>query len=128
MQVTGKGNDTIVPAEFGEFTIAGKGYKRIALESLNDEEANNGTVESLVLRGASIEMAHFNLKERRNAASVHLSYPIDAKTDIEAFYCEVTAIEDPTATFYMACGWHRGYFGMQVNSPKERRIIFSVLG
>ncbi len=26
----------------------------------------------------------------------------------------------------MACGWHRGYFGMQVNSPTERRIIFSV--
>ena len=30
------------------------------------------------------------------------------------------------ATYYMACGWHRGYFGMQVNSPTERRIIFSV--
>jgi len=29
-------------------------------------------------------------------------------------------------TFYMACGWQRGYFGMQVNSPTERRIIFSV--
>ena len=27
---------------------------------------------------------------------------------------------------YMSCGWHRGYFGMQVNSPTERRIIFSV--
>jgi hypothetical protein len=26
----------------------------------------------------------------------------------------------------MACGWHRGYFGMQVNSESERRIIFSV--
>ena len=26
----------------------------------------------------------------------------------------------------MACGWDRGYFGMQVNSPTERRIIFSV--
>lgn len=28
--------------------------------------------------------------------------------------------------YYMACGWHRGYLGMQVNSPTERRIIFSV--
>ena len=26
----------------------------------------------------------------------------------------------------MATGWHRGYFGMQVNSPTERRMIFSV--
>ena len=43
-----------------------------------------------------------------------------------AFYCEVTAVEDPVTTFYMACGWHLGYFGMQVNSPTERRLIFSV--
>jgi hypothetical protein len=38
----------------------------------------------------------------------------------------MTGIEDPVATYYMACGWHRGYFGMQVNSATERRIIFSV--
>ena len=42
------------------------------------------------------------------------------------FYNEVTAVTDPVATFYMACGFSRGYFGMQVNSPTERRIIFSV--
>jgi Domain of unknown function (DUF3472)/Domain of unknown function (DUF5077) len=53
-------------------------------------------------------------------------YPVPKENEIEAFYCEVTAVEDPTTTFYMACGWHRGYFGMQVNSPTERRIIFSV--
>jgi hypothetical protein len=71
-------------------------------------------------------MVHFNTKERRNAASVHLMYPLPRPVDIDTFYCEVTALEDPTTTFYMACGWHRGYFGMQVNSPSERRIIFSV--
>ena len=49
-----------------------------------------------------------------------------AGTNIAAFYCEVTAVEEPTASFYMASGWHRGYFGMQVNSLTERRIIFSV--
>ena len=38
----------------------------------------------------------------------------------------MTAVEDPVWTYYMACGWHRGYFGMQVNGPNERRIIFSV--
>ena len=38
----------------------------------------------------------------------------------------MTGLEDPLWTYYMACGWHRGYFGMQVNSPTERRIIFSV--
>jgi hypothetical protein len=66
------------------------------------------------------------LKPRRNAASVHLNYSVPAGTNVAAFYCEVTAVTDPVHTFYMACGWHRGYFGMQVNSPTERRIIFSV--
>ena len=53
-------------------------------------------------------------------------YPPPQDTDVAGFYCEVTAVEDPLRTFSMACGWHRGYFGMQVNSPNERRIIFSV--
>jgi len=35
-------------------------------------------------------------------------------------------VETPLWTYFEACGWHRGYFGMQVNSPTERRIIFSV--
>jgi hypothetical protein len=38
----------------------------------------------------------------------------------------MTGLEEPLWTYYMACGWHRGYFGMQINSPTERRIIFSV--
>ena len=38
----------------------------------------------------------------------------------------MTAVDDPVQTYYMATGFARGYFGMQVNSPTERRIIFSV--
>ena len=38
----------------------------------------------------------------------------------------MTCIDDPVHTYYMACGCLLGYFGMQVNSPTERRIIFSV--
>jgi hypothetical protein len=66
------------------------------------------------------------MEPRRNAASVHLFYPVAKETKVKAFYTELTAVEDPIHTYYMACGWHRGYFGMQVNSPEERRIIFSV--
>jgi hypothetical protein len=79
-----------------------------------------------LLSGNAFPGAHFNLVPRRNAASVHLSYPVPPETQVAAFYSEVTALEDPVWTFYMACGWQRGYFGMQVNSPTERRIIFSV--
>lgn len=112
-------------ADFGTFIIERPGYQDFRLESLNPKGRDAGHLEALILEGPATEGAHFNLKERRNAASVHLSYKAPTNA-IAAFYCEVTAVEEPVTTFYMACGWHRGYFGMQVNSPTERRIIFSV--
>jgi hypothetical protein len=96
------------------------------LESLNASGQAIADVDSLIISGPASKNAHFNLKPRRNAASVHLHYPIPQDAKVAVFYCEVTALEDPPATYYEACGWHRGYFGMQVNSPTERRIIFSV--
>jgi hypothetical protein len=110
-------------ANFGAFHIAAPGYQRFALELL---DANTVALDALTLTGAATANAHFNLKPRRNAASVHLSYPVPKGGKVNAFYCEVTAVKDPLPSYYMACGWHRGYFGMQVNGPTERRIIFSV--
>ena len=125
-KVIGAGREEVCTADFGTFTIAAAGHRRFQLESLNENGQPSGDIDALILDGPAIKGVHFNLKERRNAASVHLMYPVADGTEVEAFYCEVTAIEDPTTTFYMACGWHRGYFGMQINSPTERRIIFSV--
>ncbi len=116
----------LVTASFGSFDIAKTGYQRFTLESLNPEGQAFGDLDTLVLDGPAIEDAHFNLKPRRNAASVHLFYPEAKGKKVAAFYCEMTGVEEPVWTYYMACGWHRGYFGMQVNSLTERRIIFSV--
>ena len=124
-KIKGRG-DAPVSADFGAFDITAPGYQRFALESLNGGGQNAGEVEKLVLDGPAAEDAQFNLKSRRNTASVHLAYPTSGYTNIDAFYCEVTATETPLWTYFEACGWHRGYFGMQVNSPTERRIIFSV--
>jgi hypothetical protein len=96
------------------------------LESLNKAGQPAGEFQSLVLDGPAVADAHFNLDPRRNAASVHLAYPTTGFTNVDAFYCEVTGVATPLWTYFEACGWHRGYFGMQVNSPTERRIIFSV--
>jgi Domain of unknown function (DUF3472)/Domain of unknown function (DUF5077) len=122
---SGTGTNPVV-VQFGSFEIATPGYQRFSLESLNPAGKPAGDLEALLLDGPAAQDAHFNLQPRRNAASVHLVYPTTGHSNIEAFYCEVTAVEDPVWTYYMACGWHRGYFGMQVNSPTERRIIFSV--
>ncbi len=119
-------NGDLTTITFGSFDITNSGYQRFTLESLNDVGLQRDDVEALILDGTAATGAHFNLKERINAASVHLTYPTSGFTNITAFYCEVTAVEDPIWTYFMACGFHRGYFGMQVNSPTERRIIFSV--
>lgn len=110
-------------ADFGSFNIAAPGYQRFGLELL---DGTGVALDALLLDGPAVKDAHFNLKPRRNAASVHLSYPQPKAAKVAAFYCEVTAVEDPPATYYMAAGWHRGYFGMQVISATERWIIFSV--
>lgn len=112
-------------ASFGEFEIERAGYVCFELVSLSDSDGK-GRVEALVLDGPATQGAHFNLDPRRNAASVHLFYPTPKDEKIALFYNEVTAVEEPLYTFYMACGFSRGYFGMQINSETERRIIFSV--
>ena len=123
--VTGAGTN-LVTANFGAFEIAAAGYQRFELSSRNAAGQPCGDLDALVLTGAPVADAHFNLLPRRNAASVHLTYPQPKEVHVAAFYCEATGLEDPVATYYMACGWRRGYFGMQVNSRTERRIIFSV--
>ena len=122
---TGAGTN-LMTVRFGSFNIAAAGYQRLVLSSLNEPGQPNGDLDALILDGPAAKEAQFNRSSRRNAASVHLFYPLRRDTKVEAFYCEMTGVEDPVWTYYMACGWHRGYFGMQVNSPIERRIIFSV--
>ena len=84
------------------------------------------TVTGLDLSGKATIDAKFNMKTRLNCASVHIGYPQAAGKNIDWFYNEIKAKTDPVATYYMACGFARGYFGMQVNSTTERRVIFSV--
>lgn len=110
---------------FGEYKIAKPGYVKFELTSLNGDD-DAGQIQALQLDGDPTAGAHFNLLPRRNSASVHLAYPTPQDAKIAMFYNEATAVEDPVATYYMVCGFSRGYFGMQVNSPTERRIIFSV--
>ncbi len=125
VSVKGVGQESVI-ARFGEFKIAEAGFAKFVLELVAPLKQGSVSVRSLALEGPASTTAHFNMKPRRNAASVHLAYPVPAVTNIDQAYCEVTAVDEPVYTFYMACGWNRGYFGMQINSPTERRIIFSV--
>ena len=112
--------------EVGKYSISAPGYVALTLESLNAAGQDAGEIRNIKISGEASKGAHFNLLERRNAASVHLAYPVDDQRKVALFYNEVTAVEEPIHTFYMACGFSRGYLGMQINSPTERRLIFSV--
>ena len=125
--ITGDASPSPITVLFGVVDIAAPGYQRFELQGLEKSGSMFGDIEGLVLSGTAVQNAHFNtIAEQRGAPSVHLSYPTSKDAKVEWFYNEVTAKTDPLWSYYMACGWHRGYFGMQVNSPTERRIIFSV--
>ena len=55
-----------------------------------------------------------------------MTFPVPKDSQVVWFYNEVTVKTDPIWSYYEACGFSRGYFGIQVNSATERRIIFSV--
>jgi hypothetical protein len=55
--------------------------------------------------------------------SVHLGYRADKGT---AFYIEVTVDKSAPGTYFMVCGWHGGYYGIQELGDGKKQLIFSV--
>ena len=55
--------------------------------------------------------------------SVHLGYP--AATAV-AFFKEVTIEKSAPGTYFMVCGWSKGYFGIQELGNGKKLILFSV--
>ena len=104
------------------------GFYSIKIKGLKKSGNTIAEIESLELSGSAANGIHFNKKPRRNAASVHLRYPISDTTRLTSFYNEITIPEnaDILHSYYMSNGFSRGYFGIQVNSEDERRVIFSV--
>jgi hypothetical protein len=55
--------------------------------------------------------------------SVHLGYP--APTGI-SFYNEVKIEQSASGTYFMVCGWSKGYFGIQEQGQGKKVVLFSV--
>ena len=121
-----KGAAGDVVADFGEVQIPHTGYWRFALRGTRKSGMTFGAPVALTISGAAAQEAKVNRSKWRSPASVHLGYPLPPDFKAIAAYAEVTATADPIHTYYCALGFRRGYFGMQINSAKERRIIFSV--
>ena len=57
-----------------------------------------------------------------------MNYQAPENVNVEWYYNELTVPvgEDKIGSYFMANGFGEGYFGIQVNSAKERRVLFSV--
>lgn len=125
LQVPAGKTFTKIPA--GSYAISDTGFYTIRLKAVRKAGITIADISAVELTGTAADI-HFNPQPRRNAASVHLRYPLPDSVKAVAFYNEITVPEgaDLVHSYYMACGFARGYFGIQVNSPTERRVIFSV--
>ena len=59
----------------------------------------------------------------RAARSVHLKWTV---SEADAFYLEMTVEESTPGSYFMACGWSGGYFGLQELREGRKVAIFSV--
>lgn len=117
----------------GEFTLSQPGYHQLIFtkSSLLDENSVNITTVNVTSNDVS-ELNFITDKEvyfARRGPSAHLKYQLpDTETKWQWLYSEIDVPkdQDPVGSYFMANGFAQGYFGMQVNSPTERRILFSV--
>ncbi|WBL44721.1 DUF3472 domain-containing protein [Algoriphagus halophytocola] len=118
----------------GKFQII-EGYNTLRLNGLEKSGDNFAKIKSIELLGETnleLDFVKDNENNRfywgRRGPSVHLSYQLPEDRDFQWFYNEVTVPQglDPIGSYFMANGFAEGYFGIQVNSAQERRILFSV--
>lgn len=116
----------------GTVTIRDTGYVKVDLQGVSKTGAYFADVSDLVISGsaaaATVLFANDpeNFYWSRRGPSVHLNYTTPANT--EWFYNELTVPEgeDKIGSYFMSNGFGEGYFGIQVNSATERRVLFSV--
>ena len=134
--VTAKGSDS-KEYEIGQWNITLPGYIKIDAQGISKTGDIFATVSELRLTGTATAGQTAFVKNNednyfhwgRRGPSVHINYDIsEISDDIEWFYNEITVPtgNDQIGSYFMANGFGEGYFGMQVNSTTERRILFSV--
>ncbi len=120
----------------GEWEVKDTGYVAITIKGISKKDSLFANIRNIKLSGAAINSKTTYVKNNedeffywgRRGPSVHLGYVVPDSINAEWFYNEVTVPKgnDILGSYFMADGFNEGYFGMQVNSPTERRILFSI--
>ncbi|UZH55418.1 DUF3472 domain-containing protein [Salinimicrobium tongyeongense] len=126
-------NDIFGDVYLGEYPITQSGYQELILEILQPDPDVSVDINEVLLAGKAAEgdvnFVTDNFHFGRRGPSVHLRYLIPEESDKPLYFyneIEVPEGEDVIGSYYMANGFSHGYFGIQVNSESERRILFSV--
>jgi len=121
-------------ADIGTFSTDSSGYVQLDIQGISKTGQFFGEVAELLLSNVTGEVIFISDPDLfyfgRRGPSVHFSFdPCTCTEDaLEYFYSEVNVPsgQDVIGAYFMANGFADGYFGMQVNSARERRILFSV--
>lgn len=125
-------SDTLSRIELGSFKVDKPGYIKLDIRGVKiNDGADFGNIDAIIVGGDVSPVVRvtpdFSSHFGRRGPSVHLRYNLPDE-NTEWFYNEIVVPEegDIPGSYYMACGFGEGYFGIQNNSPKPRRVLFSV--
>jgi hypothetical protein len=117
----------------GNLEVEKPGYQFVEIQGLEKSGEFFPQIESILIGGelttGKVYFARDDFYWGRRGPSVHLNFQVPKNAgNVLYFYNEITVPEnnDVLGSYFMANGFGQGYFGMQVNSPTERRILFSV--
>lgn len=119
---------SVIPV--GAVKVKTPGYVRIDIRGVKKSGETFGEISELLvdgIQGKASYVTDFSDYWGRRGPSVHMGYELPEQPT-EWFYNEVRVPKEGEVmhSYYMACGFGEGYFGMQFNSPTERRVLFSV--
>src|ERR1044072_7438611 len=140
VSINGKGfnvkltGDTWSTYTAGSVHVVTAGYVKVDLQGISKTGSYFADVSDIVISGAStasnVVYANdpANYYWSRRGPSVHLGFTPPSGTSPEWFYSELNVPpgQDKIGSHFMANGFSGGYFGIQVNSNTERRVLFSV--
>ncbi|WP_103068665.1 DUF3472 domain-containing protein [Aquimarina sediminis] len=116
----------------GNLQVSEKGYYYVDLKGISKTSGNYADVNSVRLGGnasnSNIKYIKNDTHFGRRGPSVHLKFSNPSNNNIQAFYneIEIEPGQDVIGSYFNANGFNYGYFGIQVNSSSERRVLFSV--
>lgn len=113
----------------GNILLSQVGYVKLALQGVHKTGHYFADVSHLLITSPhEIRCVADDFYFGRRGPSIHLKYQLPCDKNISYFYNEIIVPdgEDAIGAYFCAAGFNGGYFGIQVNSTTERRVLFSI--